>query len=311
MTEPAEAQNWTDIFYSSQDGLRLYARHYPALSESVGAVVCLPGLTRNSKDFHLLATHLSGTPERSFEVYCLDFRGRGRSAYDRDWSNYTPFIELLDTLDFMTITGLHDASVIGTSRGGIIAMLIAVLRPTALRSVVLNDIGPVIDPRGLARILGYVGLVPLPETWPEAARILREMNGPFFPAIPDDEWPELARQWFAEEDWRPAPSYDPNLAKALGAAELSQKSPELWPQFMALGKFPTLVVRGENSDILNEETLAEMGRQHPGLQVQIVRGQGHAPLLRDAETIGRIAEFLGLEDETAAAETDVQSAARR
>ena len=311
MTEPAEAQNWTDILYSSQDGLRLYARHYPAQSRSEGPVVCLPGLTRNSKDFHWLATYLSGAPERSFDVYCLDFRGRGRSDYDPDWSNYTPFIELLDTLDFMTITGLHDAAIIGTSRGGIIAMLIAVLRPTVMRSVVLNDIGPVIDPRGLARIMGYVGLVPLPETWPEAARILREMNGPFFPAIPNDEWPELARQWFSEKDGRPAPGYDPNLAKALGAAELSQRSPELWPQFMALGKLPTLVLRGENSDILNKETLAEMARRHSGLQVQIVRGQGHAPLLRDDETIGRIAEFLGLGEEAAAAEDAAQSTAKR
>jgi len=310
MTEPAEPENWTDIFYSSQDGLRLYARHYPAQSRSEGSVVCLPGLTRNSKDFHLLATHLSSAPERSFDVYCLDFRGRGRSAYDRDWSNYTPFIELLDTLDFMTIAGLHEAAVIGTSRGGIIAMLIAVLRPTVLRSVVLNDIGPVVDPRGLARIMGYVGLVLVPDTWPEAARILREMNGPFFPAIPDDEWPELARQWFFEKDGRPAASYDPNLAKALGAAELSQRTPELWPQFMALGKFPTLVLRGENSDILSEETLAEMARRHPGMQVQIVRGQGHAPLLRDAESIGRISQFLGLDDETATPD-DAQSAAKR
>jgi len=310
MNEPADNQIWKDIYYTSQDGLRLYARHYPASGQSLGAVICLPGLTRNSKDFHHLASHLSGGLERGFDVYCLDFRGRGLSAYDPDWSNYTPFIELLDTLDFMTLAGLHDAAVIGTSRGGIIAMLIGVLRPTVMRAVVLNDIGPVVDPRGLARIMGYVGVMPVPESWSQAARILKDANGAYFPAIPDDEWSILARQWFSEKDGMPASSYDPNLAKALGAAELSQRSPELWPQFEALGKYPTLVLRGENSDILNEETLGEMGRRHKALEVEIVAGQGHAPLLRDAASLDRITSFLGGNKLAETSESADQAAAK-
>lgn len=296
MTDVAETQNWREGYYTSQDGLRLYARHYPAKVASGRSVLCLPGLTRNAMEFDALATALSGHPERQRNVYCVDYRGRGRSDHDASWKNYTPYIELIDVLDFMTVAGLHDAAIVGTSRGGIIAMLMAVMRPTMIGAAVLNDIGPVIDPAGLARIIGYVGKTPVPSTWQEAARVVRNMSEKFFPAVADDEWIELARQWFLEKDGQPAQSYDPNLANAMGEIDLSKKIPEMWPQFTALSAFPTLLIRGANSDLLSEKTAERMAAQHSSLQRMTVNGQGHAPLLRDDDTIAAIERFLASTD---------------
>ena len=292
MIEPEYEQEWRDIYLSAHDGLKLYGRHYPAMGRSEGSVVCLPGLTRNSKDFHHLACALSAYGIGPFDVYCLDFRGRGNSAYDRDWSNYTPFIELLDTLDFLTAEGIHRSAFIGTSRGGIVTMLLAAARPTAIAAAVLNDIGPVIDTQGLARIAGYVGLTPVPSTWNEAARMVRGMNRAFFPNISDDEWREIAEQWFSERNGKPVAGYDPNLAKTFSSADVAKGVPTMWTQFAALYRVPTLAIRGALSDILSEQTLQEMVERHPMLASITVEEQGHAPLLRDKFTIETIADFL-------------------
>jgi pimeloyl-ACP methyl ester carboxylesterase len=285
-----------DITYASFDDLRLYVRHYPAPDESARSVICLPGLTRNARDFNVLATYLSRHPERPRNVYCLDYRGRGRSQYDRHWRNYTPFTELLDTLDFLTLRGLHKVGIVGTSRGGMIAMLMAALRPTAMGPVVLNDIGPVIETRGLARIIGYVGRMPVPKTWPDAAMILREMNEHAFPAFSDAQWEEIAKDVFEEHKGRPARAYDRKLARALGTIDLSRPVPEMWPQFIALGQVPTFVLRGENSDVLSESTLETMVERHPNLRTMTVPDQGHAPVLKEPETIEAIGAFFAAND---------------
>jgi pimeloyl-ACP methyl ester carboxylesterase len=287
-------QNWSDIYYTSRDGLRLYARHYPAPGSSLRPALCLAGLTRNCRDFHELATALSSSASAARDVYALDYRGRGRSEHDKEWKNYSLLVELNDVLDFMTMKGLHRAAVIGTSRGGLIAMIMAVVRPNGLGAVVLNDIGPVIERDGLVRITAYVGRVPLPRDWNEATELVAGMNKRFFPAVTDEEWPEVARQLFNDDNGLPAPAYDPKLAKALSL--MDGPMPELWPQFAALSHVPVLAVRGQNSDILSAATLEEMRRRHPRLETLIVRGQGHAPLLRDAATIGAIAEFLSRTD---------------
>jgi pimeloyl-ACP methyl ester carboxylesterase len=284
--------NWADIFYTSQDGLKLYARRYGDASAPRRPIVCLSGLTRNSRDFHSVATALSGGLGPARAVYCLDYRGRGFSEYDPNWRNYSPFIELLDVLDFMTIHGLSDAGIVGTSRGGIIAMLMAVMRPSAIGAAVLNDIGPVIETAGLARIMGYAGKIPLPYTWEEAAALARDMNKRFFTQVEPDEWMELARQWFNEHDGRPAPGYDVNLAKALEEIDVSKKIPEMWPHFQALSRVPVLALRGENSDLLSTRTLGEMQSRNPKMAAVTVRGHGHAPLLRDRFTQRIIADFF-------------------
>lgn len=287
-----EQQDWEDIYFTSNNGLTLYARHYGEPQPGTRPIICLPGLTRNSSDFHTLASFLSSHPSRPRDVYCPDYRGRGKSDYDPDWRNYSPFIELLDILDLMAIRSLERAAIIGTSRGGIIAMLMAVVRPNAIASLVLNDIGPEIETAGLARIMGYAGKVPVPLSWDEATNLVRSMNKRFFTNLTDDEWADLARQLFAESNGRPAASYDAKLASALSEIDISQKIPTMWTQFEALKQIPVLVLRGENSDLLSPSTVTEMTKRHPHLSSVTVHAEGHAPLLKDRFTMGIIADFL-------------------
>lgn len=284
-----ETEPWQDIFFTSLDGLRLYARHYSAPGSRLRPVLCLPGLTRNSRDFHDIAMALS-TGETARDVYALDYRGRGRSQYDRDWRNYTVAVEMLDVQDLIVLLGLEKPTIIGTSRGGLIAMALAASRPGAIGAVVLNDIGPVIERDGLTRIAGYVGNTPLPSSWDDAARLVAELNRRAFPAVPEDQWAEVARQWFNDDKGYPAPGYDPALAKAFSAT--NGPIPALWPQFSALSHVPLLILRGEHSDILSETTVKEMCARHPRCTAVTVAGQGHAPLLKDAPTISAIARFL-------------------
>jgi pimeloyl-ACP methyl ester carboxylesterase len=296
MTETDASQAWRDIHFSCRDGLRLYARHYPAPGSIRRPVICLAGLTRNTRDFHRLALELFDPRGHRRDVYCLDMRGRGRSEHDPDWKNYTPLIEALDVLDFMTLQGLHDTAIIGTSRGGLLAMIIALMRPAALGAVVLNDIGPVIERNGLARIAGYVGRMPLPPSWPEAAARVRDIMKRQFTGIRDEEWLELARTWYNDENGLPSPSYDAAIANSIRIADIGSDLPEMWEQFAALSRIPLMVIRGESSDLLSPATVQRMARAHPSLVSHVVPKQGHAPLLRDAPTIGVIADFLAQAD---------------
>jgi pimeloyl-ACP methyl ester carboxylesterase len=287
-------QTWRDIHFSARDGLRLYARHYPAPGSTRRPVLCLAGLTRNGRDFHRLATRLSGSGEGARDVYTLDGRGRGRSAHDRDWRNYSLRVEADDALDFMTLAGLAEAAIVGTSRGGLIAMLIAVLRPCALAAAVLNDIGPVVEREGHARIAAHVGRIPLPADWEEAAQIVRELHRRQFPAVPAEAWAEAARASFDEVDGLPAPGCDPAIARTV--SPMDGPMPELWPQFEALARVPVLAIRGQNSDVLSAGTLERMRARHPRLEALTVAGQGHAPFLGDAQTAAAIAAFLERSD---------------
>ena len=288
-------QPWRDIFYTSRDGLRLYGRHYPSVAPQRRPALCLAGLTRNSRDFHDLAIYLTdpGNPHTR-DVYTLDYRGRGRSQHDPDWRNYTIESEVADVLDFMTVTSLGEVSLVGTSRGGIIALLLAVTRPTCLGAVVLNDIGPVINPEGLMRIVAYVGRVPLPTSWDEATDLVRRLSERQFPAIPEHHWAEIARQWFNDDHGNPVHGYDQNIARSI-AMPLGEL-PTMWPQFEALAQRPCMVIRGELSDILSAQTVEDMRLRHPSLVCHTVQDQGHAPLLRDRQSQTAIAEFLARAD---------------
>lgn len=284
---------YQDIFYTARDGLHLYGRKYPASTPDGRRrqpVVCLAGLSRNSKDFHSLAGAISTHSESNRDVYAIDYRGRGRSAFDPNWRNYALQVELLDILDFFTLNDLHQAIVIGTSRGGLLAMLMGAAQPTTLGAVILNDIGPVIDTAGLARIAGYVGQTPTPHNWQHAADLVKRHNKAHFPNITDAQWLTVAKQWFNEKDGKPAPGYDKKLGQALAA--LKGKIPQLWPQFLSLKHVPLLVLRGGNSDILSEQTVSEMLRRHPRATAHTVADQGHAPLLQDADTHAAIVDFI-------------------
>lgn len=290
-------QTFEEMRFTTRDGLRLYARRYRARMDcNRRPVLCLAGLTRNSRDFHVMATVLAGHGQAPRDVYTLDTRGRGQSEHDKDWRNYSVPVEMLDALDFMTCCELVDVAVVGTSRGGLIAMVMAAAQPSAIGAVVLNDIGPVIETDGLLRIAGYVGRTPAPMSWEHAGQIAQELNRRQFPNVTAEGWREIARQWFNEKNGRPVPSYDPKLNRALSVLE--GPMPQLWPQFGALRRLPAMVIRGANSDLLSAETVARMAERHPALVAHIVSGEGHAPLLHDTPTLEAIDAFLVSADDT-------------
>lgn len=280
-----------EIFYTSQDGLRLFARDYGDRLSRLTPVICLPGLTRNSKDFEQLAKHLSAKRR----VLCPDLRGRGRSQYCDNWADYTPQNEMLDIFDLMASTSIRHAIFIGTSRGGIITMLMAAQRPNVVRGAILNDIGPEVEMSGLKRIATYAGVMETPPSWTEAAFKLRMMNERDFPTLTGDDWYDQARRTFAEEAGVPKMDYDPKIGLGLrkGLEATSGPAPDMWPQFKALGHVPALVIRGENSDILSAKTVARMAKEHPNLHSVTVKDRGHVPFLDEPEAVAAIDTFLG------------------
>ncbi len=287
-----------DIFYRSHDDLRLYVRKYGSDESPGRPLLCLAGLTHNGRDFHSQATALAAHPLNARPVYCLDYRGRGRSQWDKNWRNYSAYTELLDVVSFLTLRGLNDIAIVGTSRGGIIAMMLAIMRPAAIGCLVLNDIGPVIETSGLARIMGYAGKIPVPRDWDEAAGFVREMFKRQFTLLDDAGWAAFARQLFNEEAGRPAAGYDPNVGKALSEVDISKAVPAMWEHFESLLQIPLMVLRGENSDILSAATVQEMQARHPGMMPVLIRNEGHAPLLADRFSQRLIADFLSDADKS-------------
>jgi pimeloyl-ACP methyl ester carboxylesterase len=288
--EDGAAASATSIFVTAQDGLRLHVRDYGAHLSRALPVVCLPGLARTAADFESLATALSSAAQR--RVFALDYRGRGKSDYDPNPQNYNLQVELADVLAVLTALDIGRALFIGTSRGGILTMLLAVARPTAIAGCVLNDIGPVIELEGLMRIKGYVGKLPQPVSFREAADRLRGRFGSHFPKWDDAEWLAFGHRTFKEEGARIVPDYDPALATILAGVSPDQPLPPLWREFDALARVPVMVVRGANSDILSAATVHAMRERRRSLEVVEVADEGHAPRLSDASTSNRIAAFV-------------------
>jgi pimeloyl-ACP methyl ester carboxylesterase len=285
-----------DLTISAPDGLRLHVRRYGARSDASLPLLCLPGLARTAEDFAELAHGLTTDTADPRCVLAIDYRGRGNSEYDRDPGNYSLPVEVVDVLAVMTALELSPAIVVGTSRGGLLAMLLAALRPGAVAGVVLNDIGPVIEPQGLMRIKSYVGKLPTPRTFEEGAQILQRFGGGQFPKLEAADWLRQARRTWKEHNRRLTPAYDVKLAKTLEAIDFERPLPPLWGEFEALARVPLMVVRGANSDILSGDTVKAMRTRHPDIDVVEVADQGHAPLLAEAPVIGRIAAFATLCD---------------
>lgn len=285
------SNGFSDLFYSGHNGLKLHARLYGE-SSSATTVVCLPGLSRNAQDFHELALYLSQRTRHPRKVIAFDYRGRGRSAHDRNWRNYNVVVEADDVIAGLIAAGVEKGHFIGTSRGGLIIHRLGSVRPTLIRSVVLNDIGPVIEGEGLAQIRRYLERSPKPRDMAEAMSIQRTAHGAAFPAFSEADWQRFTAALYSEGKAGPVPDFDPRLLKTLKSFDLDKPIPAIWHLFEALRGFPTLVIRGANSKLLSPATLAEMAHRHPDCQTLTVEGQGHPPMLDTGDLPQIIAAFL-------------------
>ena len=285
------------VYFSAADGLKLYARVYgeAAADPRTVPVVCLPGLTRNSADFHRLALELSRAPAGR-RIVCFDSRGRGRSERDGDKSNYILQVEADDVLSGCAALGIKHAVFIGTSRGALLTHALAAMRPGMLAGAILNDAGPVVDGAGLAQIMAYQEHLSAPASLEEAARRLQEIQKKAFSALGDEDWMEHVRPMFLEKNGKLVANFDPAIVDALRDIDLSAPLPTLWPQFDGLRKTPLMTIRGENSTLLSETTIAEMARRHPRMEVVVAEGQGHAPALHLGQLPRKIAVFVRAAD---------------
>lgn len=274
--------------FTTSDGLELYYTD----TGTGRAILCLAGLTRNSADFSFLAPHLS-----DHQLICMDYRGRGQSDYDPDFTNYNILREGQDVLELLDHLGLDQVTLISTSRGGLIAMALAYGHAARLRAVVLNDIGPDVDAKGLERIMDYVGKEPGLPDLDSCAAALAHVHGPDFAGVSLERWRQQAAFMFHE---KPGGGlglrYDARLRDALTGQAGTGEAVDLWLLFDALKDIPLAVIKGENSDLLTAATLAKMQEHHPGLIAAVVPDRGHVPFLDEAPALAAIHALL---DQTA------------
>ncbi len=277
---------YREFHYLSNDGLTLFCREYGS-PVPAGTVVCLPGLTRNSRDFTPLAHYLA----RRYRVLTPDLRGRGFSAWDPQWSNYQPAVYYQDVSKLMTDEAREPVAIIGTSLGGILAMALGATAPDRVAGIVLNDVGPEVAAAGIARIGQYAGLRASPGNWSEAAAQVKTNYGLAYPDFEDADWLDYAKASYRENaEGKVVADYDPKIGDALRAA--SGPPADLWATWAALRGKPVLAIRGATSDILSSETLARMKREKPDLQSIEVPNRGHVPTLREPGVLAAIDDLL-------------------
>jgi len=277
---------YEDRYFTVSDGLKLHYRDYPGSSEKP-LLLCLHGLTRNSRDFAQLAEHYSPR----FRVITLDFRGRAQSDYDTMPARYSPLTYAGDVQQLLDHLGIAQAVFVGTSLGGLVTMIIAALAPQRIVATILNDVGPDVDPDGITRILSYVGKDVRFANWDEAARTIAGNYGSSFDRYTHEDWVKMAKRNCREENGEIRFDYDMAIAEPFKSAGPTPEV-DLWPLFTALGQKPLLVVRGERSDLLTAETAARMQQIAPGMKLATVAGVGHAPELNEPEAVAAIDAFL-------------------
>ncbi|MEM7570884.1 MAG: alpha/beta hydrolase [Pseudomonadota bacterium] len=273
----------------ASDGTRLYYRDYAPRHADAAAipVLCLPGLTRSSRDFAALADVLSA----SHRVICPDLRGRGHSGYAADPATYVPLQYIKDLKILLADADVGRFAIVGTSLGGILAMTLAGTMRHQIAAVVMNDVGPDIDPKGIERIQGYVGKGGPVADWPAAAAAVKAVNHQAMPHYTPDQWEAMARLQYTERDGQVVPNYDANIAKPFEAGA-STPALTMWPFYEALKGLPLLLIRGETSDILNASTADKMIASHGSADYLEVARVGHAPMLDEPGVTDRIAAFL-------------------
>ncbi|HEX3483919.1 MAG TPA: alpha/beta hydrolase [Micropepsaceae bacterium] len=283
-------------FAQSPDGLRLFYRDYPGPGGENSArtpVLCIPGLTRNSGDFDFIASHIAATRR----VLTTDLRGRGRSDYDPDPRKYAVPVETGDMLQLLETLGIPRIVVLGTSRGGVIAMVMATAKPDLLAGAILNDMGAQLEAKGLERIYNVMRSPPSYGDWDEAAAALALANASLFANVAPERWLRFAHALYHEQEGRIVGNYDPKFPQAIleGAGTNPRNeagAADLWRWFAALANIPTLLLRGENSELLSADTAAAMVRAKPDLALVTVKDRGHVPFLDEPEAVTAIDAFL-------------------
>lgn len=277
--------------WTSADGLALSARDYAgAAGPARLPVVCVHGLTRNARDFEAVAPAVAAEGRR---VLAVDVRGRGRSAWDPNPAAYNPAVYAADAAALAQAAGIARAVFVGTSMGGLTIAALAAQAPALVAAAVINDVGPVIAPAGLARILAYAGGSAEADDWAAAAAYARKTNGVAFPDYGPDDWHRFARRLFrADAHGRLRLDYDPAITRAV-ADPAAAPAPDLWPLFaLLLSSRPALVVRGALSDVLDRDTFDAMARLGPGVSTVEVPRIGHAPTLEEPAAMTALARFL-------------------
>lgn len=287
-----------DVFCQSADGLKIHAKitspEQPPKEpkNQVLPVVCLPGLTRTVDDFDVVASALANAASGPREVIAVDYRGRGLSDYDPNAANYNVVTEMGDVLAVIASLNITRAIFLGTSRGGIISMLMASARPDLMAGVILNDVGPALEMDGLMKIAGYIADPPPRHTWTEAASGLKELFGSAFPSLTDAGWMEWARRAFREKQGGGLErTYDLKLAAAFSGLDPANPPKPIWDLFDKLQGKPLMLIHGVLSDLLSAQGVTNMMARHPGIELVQVADEGHAPLLADKPTIERIVAF--------------------
>ncbi len=300
--------------FGAPDGTEIAVRIFGAPVPGRLPVVCLPGLTRNSRDFTALAKIMMETGEGR-QIFAFDFRGRGLSQPSENWEDYNIIVEAGDVLAGMTALGLPDALFIGTSRGGMVMHVLAAMRPTAMVAGVLNDVGPVIGKKGLAHIKNYLSRAGREVDEDAVLPGMRKALGDAFSAVPDDDFRRfgLAGMRWTEDD-KFVSDFDLDLLKTLESWEPGMPLPPMWDQFKSLATMPLMVIRGENSELLEAQTVKEMQVNDPDLTVITAPGQGHPVLLETGDLPRRIAAFFDRAEaehhETVGANESIASANR-
>ena len=287
------ASDYEPIHFQSDDGLRLFARDYSPSFSALTPLLCLPGLTRNSKDFETIAPWLAQTRR----VITPDFRGRGLSQYANDPASYRPDIELIDVISLLNILKINRVAIIGTSRGGIVGTLMAAFFHDGLAGLFLNDVGPELNSAGLLRIRSYLGVRSEFTSWEMAVADLKSNNSGF-ESLTTKEWHAFAHRVFKPVNGLPRIDYDPALLQTFPTVEdiTAGRVANLWEFFGKIGDLPVSVVRGEHSDLLSAATVAAMKLQNAGLDAITIPQRGHAPFLDEAPAKDALVRWLARVD---------------
>jgi pimeloyl-ACP methyl ester carboxylesterase len=287
MNDVANPRPYEDRYFTVADGLKLHYRDYPG-DPAKPPLLCLPGLTRNSRDFAELAERYSPR----FRVLALEFRGRAMSDYDPQPARYNPLTYAQDVVQMLDQLAVPQAIFVGTSLGGLVTMTVAALAPARIAAAILNDVGPELDRAGLDRIGSYVGKDVRFKSWDEIAERIAANNGHAFENYTRDDWIRMARRNAREENGEIRFDYDMAIAFPFEKADPAPKF-DMWPLFTALAQKPLLVIRGAKSDLLSAAGAEKMQAAAPGMKLAVVPGVGHAPELNEPEAIAAIDAFLG------------------